>query len=74
MAGPRPERMSEAKELPHLVRDRRKSDILVLAATFFLTVFVDLTMAIGVGTLAGIIMQRARRVGELPDTKHDQPR
>ena len=64
--------MSEAKELPHLVRDRRKSDILVLAATFFLTVFVDLTMAIGVGTLAGIIMQRTRRVGETPDTKDDQ--
>ncbi len=55
--------MSEAKELPHLVRDRRRSDILVLAATFFLTVFVDLTMAIAVGTLAGLILQRARKTG-----------
>lgn len=53
--------MSEAKELPHLVRDRRKSDLFVLATTFFLTVFVDLTAAIAVGTLIGIIVQRARK-------------
>ncbi len=52
--------MSEAKELPMLVRDRRKSDVFVLALTFFLTVFVDLTVAIGVGTLVGIIVARLR--------------
>ncbi len=53
--------MSEAKELPMLIRDRRKSDVLVLAVTFFLTVFVDLTMAIGVGTVLGVGIARMRK-------------
>lgn len=56
--------MSEAKELPMLIRDRRKSDVFVLALTFFLTVFADLTVAICVGTLVGIILQRIRPTPE----------
>ncbi len=47
-----------------LVRDKRKSDVFVLALTFFLTVFADLTVAICVGTLVGIILQRVRSKAE----------
>lgn len=52
--------MSEAKDLPMLIRDRRRSDVFVLALTFFLTVFVDLTVAIGIGTLFGLALARLR--------------
>jgi sulfate permease, SulP family len=53
--------MSEAKHLPHIIQTQPKLDTLVLAVTFFLTVFCDLTIAIGVGTLLGIIVTRTQR-------------
>lgn len=53
--------MSEAKELPHIFRHRRKGDLVVLVTTFLLTIFVDLTAAIGLGTLLGLIVARLPR-------------
>lgn len=46
--------------LPEIIRHSHKADVLVLVTTFLLTVFADLTIAIGVGTLLGLIVARMR--------------
>ncbi|MDF1756826.1 MAG: SulP family inorganic anion transporter [Legionellaceae bacterium] len=46
--------MSDAKHAIELLKRAPKADILILAVTFFLTVFVDLIIAVNIGVLIAI--------------------
>jgi SulP family sulfate permease len=60
--------MSEAKHFFHMVRVAPKSDVAVLATTFALTLFVDLTVGIGVGmVLAAFLFMR--RMSEVTNVR-----
>ncbi len=47
--------MSEAKHFIKLLRVAPKSDVIVLLVTFFLTVFVDLVMAVYIGVIIAVL-------------------
>ena len=47
--------MSEVKHFIKLLKIAPKSDVLVLLVTFFLTVFVDLVMAVNIGVIIAIL-------------------
>lgn len=47
--------MSEAKHFVKLVKVAPRSDVFILLVTFFLTVFVDLVIAVNVGVLIAIV-------------------
>lgn len=47
--------MSEVKHFIKLLKIAPKSDILVLLVTFFLTIFVDLVMAVNIGVIIAIV-------------------
>ncbi|OGV35982.1 MAG: sodium-independent anion transporter [Legionellales bacterium RIFCSPHIGHO2_12_FULL_35_11] len=46
--------MSDFKHVVHLIKKAPRADILILFVTFFLTVFVDLIIAVNVGVLLAI--------------------
>ena len=58
--------MSEAEHFCHLFK-APLGDVVVLLVTFFLTIFVDLTMAVGVGMLLAAFVFM-KRMGDLSDT------
>jgi SulP family sulfate permease len=67
--------MSEWREFQHLLKSPR-GDVAVLLATFLLTVFIDLTVAIQVGILLAAFlflqnMSKEARVSAITDTLHE---
>lgn len=48
-------KISEQKEIRELINKAPKSDIGILFLTFFLTIFMDLTIAVGVGMFIAVI-------------------
>jgi SulP family sulfate permease len=67
--------MSEWREFQHLLKSPR-GDVAVLLATFLLTVFIDLTVAIQVGILLAAFlflqkMSKEARVAAITDTLHE---
>src|SRR5699024_4655605 len=63
--------MSEYKSFMHILK-LKSSDSLVLATTFLLTVFVNLTVAVPVGLLLAMI-SFIKRMGEVLEVKHVTP-
>jgi sulfate permease, SulP family len=62
--------MSEAGHFAHLVRVAPRSDTVVLLVCFFLTVFFDMVLAVGVGVvLAALLFMR--RMAEITNTRLD---
>ena len=62
--------MSEMRHFLHLLRVAPRSDVLVLLVCFFLTVFFDMVLAVGVGVvLAALLFMR--RMAELTNTRLD---
>ena len=47
--------MSEMKHVIKLIRRAPRADVLILAVTFFLTVFVDLVVAVNIGVIIAIL-------------------
>jgi SulP family sulfate permease len=47
--------MSEAKHFVKLIKVAPKSDVVVLLVTFFLTVFVDLVIAVNIGVIIAVL-------------------
>ncbi|MCG2991340.1 hypothetical protein KZ294_27690, partial [Escherichia coli] len=64
--------MSERKEFAHIFKTKT-ADSAVLAITFLLTVFFDLTTGVGVGLLFAIIMfvKRMSQSLHVSKTNHD---
>ena len=62
-------RLIDARELRRFVRVAPRDDVLVCAVTAFLTIFVDLTVAISTGVVMASLLFM-HRVAELPNGHH----
>lgn len=59
--------MSDLKHVAHMLRTAPTADKVILAVTFFLTIFVDLVVAVNVGVLLAIL-QFLRRMADAVET------
>jgi SulP family sulfate permease len=60
--------MSEAKHFIRLVQRAPRADVVILLTTFFLTIFVDLIMAVNIGVILAVI-HFIRRMAESVEVK-----
>lgn len=67
-------KISEQKEIRHLLRTAPRADITILVLTFLLTVFVDLTVAVGFGMVLAMLLffrDSSTLHAEYLDEKHE---
>jgi sulfate permease, SulP family len=62
--------MSEARHFVHILRVAPRSDVIILLICFFLTVFMDMVIAVSVGVMLAALMFM-KRMAALTDVKLD---